>query len=69
MPQGNMQRAGQARLADLFHGVALDMLLSLYSLCIREGPAIAEPWAAFCPQQAGNGDAVNRAVRSSSFHA
>lgn len=64
-----MQRAGQAGLTNLLYGVALDMLLGLHSLCIREGPAIAEPWAAFCPQQAGNGEAVNRAVRSSGLHA
>ncbi|GLH30081.1 hypothetical protein WSS15_27310 [Acetobacter pasteurianus] len=64
-----MQRAGQAGLADLLHGVALDMLLGLHSLCIREGPAIAEPWASFGSQQAGNGDAVNGAVRSNGFHA
>lgn len=64
-----MQRAGQAGLTNLFYGVALNMLLGLHSLCIREGPAIAEPWSAFCPQQTGNGDAVNRRFRSSSFHA
>ncbi|MCG0993902.1 hypothetical protein LHT11_01635 [Acetobacter indonesiensis] len=52
----------------LGHSLALDMLLSLHCLCIREGPAIPEPWAAFGPQQAGDGDAVNRGGMGRSFH-
>lgn len=63
-----MQRSSRAGLTNLLYGVALDMLLGLHSLCIHEGATIAEPWAAFCPQQAGNGDAVNRRFRSSIFH-
>lgn len=64
-----MQRAGQTWLADLLDGVALYMPLGLHRLCIREGPAITETRAAFGPQQAGNGDAVNLGCWGGKFHA
>lgn len=64
-----MQRAGQAGLTNLFYGVALNMLLGQHCLGICEGATVPETRASFGSQQAGNGDAVSRAVRSSGFHA
>ncbi|GBQ61073.1 hypothetical protein AA0313_2590 [Acetobacter indonesiensis NRIC 0313] len=63
-----MQRATQAWLADLLHGVTLDMLLGLHRFCICEGPAITKTRASFGPEQAGDGDAVNRGGMGRSFH-
>lgn len=64
-----MQRSSQAGLTNLFYGVALNMLLGLHCLGICEGATVPKAWASLGSQQAGNSDAVNRAVRSSSFHA
>lgn len=64
-----MQRPSQARLADLLHSVALNMLLGLHRFCIRECSGITKTRAAFGPEQAGNSDAVNWRRGEGSFHA
>ncbi|GAN61537.1 hypothetical protein ACI01nite_26660 [Acetobacter cibinongensis] len=64
-----MQRASQAWLADLLHGVTLDMLLGLHRFCIRESPAITKTRAAFSTQKTRNNYAVNWRRNLCFFHA